>query len=139
MPYLRVYLPEALSEQKHFIGQKLIDITLRTFHLRPEERYQISIEFISLRAANNLGPATPPGADFMLEVVGHDLTEGKKRAFVEEASALLTPLLPLKSKSRVARLLGIKPNVSRQVAFEFGELSPAISEPFVVHPGSEAA
>lgn len=139
MPYLRLYLPEALSEQKRFIGQNLIDITLRTFHLRPEERYQISIEFISLRAANNLGPETPRGADFMLEVVGHDLTEGKKRAFTEEASALLTPLLPLKSKSRMARLLGIKPNLSRQVAFQFGELSPAISEPFVVHPGSEAA
>jgi hypothetical protein len=50
----------------------------------------------------------PRDADFPLEVMGHNLTEEKKRAFAEEAVAMLTPLVRVKLRKRVARLLGIK-------------------------------
>lgn len=133
MPYLRLYSAEVPIEQKRVIAQKLIEITMHAFCLRPEERYQISIEFIS-EPKSSLHDA-----DCIFEVLGHDLTEEKKRVFAGETAAVLTPLLPLKSKMRIARLLRVKPDVSPQIAFQFGELSPAISEPFVVHFSSQAA
>lgn len=133
MPYLRLYSAEVPIEQKRVITQKLIEITMHAFCLRPEERYQISIEFIS-EPKSSLRDA-----DCIFEVLGHDLTEEKKRVFAVETAVVLTPLLPLKSKMRIARLLGVKPDVSPQIAFQFGELSPAISEPFVVHFSSQAA
>lgn len=70
--------------------------------------------------------------------MGHDLTEGTKSAFAAEAATMLDQFLPPKSKSRIVRLLGVKPDISRQIAFQFVELSPAISEPFVVHPSRAA-
>jgi hypothetical protein len=84
-------------------------------------------------------PLIPRGADFMLEVVAHHLTEAKKRAFGEAVATMLSPLLPTKAKSRLARLLGIKPDRDRQVALQFAELSPAISEPFVADSERRAA
>lgn len=142
MPYLRLYSAEVPIEQKRVIAQKLIEITMHAFCLRPEERYQISIEFISepkSSAASWIGRSSLRDADCIFEVLGHDLTEEKKRVFAGETAVVLTPLLPLKSKMRIARLLGVKPDVSPQIAFQFGELSPAISEPFVVHFSSQAA
>jgi hypothetical protein len=59
--------------------------------------------------------------------------------FAGETSTLLAPLLHSKSRMRIARLLGVKPDVSHQIAFQFGELSSAVSEPFVVYSGSQAA
>jgi len=142
MPYLRLHLPEVPIEQKRVIAQKLIEITIHAFHLRPQERYQVSIEFISepkSNAGNRVGPLGKRDADCIFEVMGHDLTEEKKRAFAEETATSLAPLLPSKSKMHIARLLGVKPDVSRQIVFQFGELSPAVSEPFVVHPGTQPA
>ena len=121
MPYVRVYSQAVPIEQKRVIGEKLIEITLRTFHLRPQERNRITIQF----------QAIPRGSDFTLEVIGHDLTEEKRKAFAEEASAMLARLVPVKPRSRIARLLGIKWNAPRQVVLEFDELNPAISHPFV--------
>jgi len=132
MPYIRVYVPKASIKQKRSIAQKLIEITLRTFHLRPEDRYRISVEFISrFRACTTNG--------LMVEVIGHDLTEGTKRAFAKEAAAMLAEFMRSNSRNPVARLLGITPETPPKIAFQFGELNPAISEPFVVHPGSQAA
>jgi len=142
MPYLRLHLPEAPIEQKRVIALKLIEITMHAFRLRPKDRYQVSVEFISERKASVVdlfGRSRPPDAECTLEVMGRDLTEEKKKAFAEETTAVLSPLLPAKSKMRIARLFGVKPKEPSQIAFQFGELSPAISEPFVVHPSSQAA
>ncbi len=124
MPYLRVYSQALPIEQQRVIGEKLIEIMLRTFHLRAQERNRITIQFQAL----------PRGSDFTLEVIGHDLTKEKRKAFAEEASAMLTRLVPVKPRSRIARLLGIKWNAPRQVVLEFDELNPAISDPFVADP-----
>jgi len=132
MPYLRLHVPELSIEQKHLIAQKLIEITLRTFHLPPKERYSISIQFVSQppeRAANPVWPSTRRDADCVLEVMGHDLTEGTKRAFSAEAAAVLDQFLPLRLKSRITRLLGIKPDISRQIGCQFSDLRSDISEP----------
>jgi hypothetical protein len=129
MPYVRVYSQAVPIEQKRVIGEKLIEITLRTFHLRAQERNRIAIQF----------QAIPRGSDFTLELIGHDLTEEKRKAFAEEASAMLTRLVPVKPRSRIARLLGIKWNAPRQVVLEFDELNPAISDPFVADPERRAA
>jgi hypothetical protein len=142
MPYLRLHLPEVPIQQKRVIAQKLIEITMHAFGLRPEERYQVSVEFISepqSSVADSFDNENLRETDCLFEVMGHDLTEKKKKAFAEETSALLTPLLPANWKMRLARLLGVKPNESHQIAFQFGELSPAVSEPFVVYSGSTAA
>jgi hypothetical protein len=134
MPYLRLYARELPIEQKRVIAQTLIEITLRTFKLHANERYQTSIQFITRKVSgvDALRAAIPRGADFTLEVVGHNLTEEKKRAFAEEAAAILTPMVPRRPGSRIARLLGIKAKSPQQIALQFNELSPAISDPFVV-------
>ena len=139
MPYIRVYLPKVSIDQKRSIARKLIEITLRTFHLRPQDRYSISVEFISMIRARRLGLSSTDSTDLMLEVMGHELTEGTKRSFAKEAGGMLNQFLYSKSKSPFARLLGIKPEPPPKIAFQFAELNPAISEPYVVHPGSLAA
>ncbi|MGA9566970.1 MAG: hypothetical protein WBS19_15710 [Candidatus Korobacteraceae bacterium] len=141
MPYLRVYARELPIEQKRVIAQKLIEITLRTFKLRANQRYQTSIQFITRQSSglDDRPAAIPRGADFSLEVIGHNLTEEKKRAFAEEAAAMLASVAPVRPGARIARLLGLKPNSSRQVALQFNELSPAISDPFLVDPHGWAA
>ena len=142
MPYLRLHLPEVPIEQKRVIAQSLIAITMHAFHLRPEERYQVSVEFISEPEASmtdRFESASPQVAGCLFEVMGHDLTEEKKSAFRKEAAGALTAVLPARSTMWIARLLGVKPNESRQIAFQFGELSPAVSEPFVVYQDSKAA
>ena len=121
MPFLRLCSQDIPMHQKRVIAEKLIEITLHTFHLRPEERNRITIQF----------QAMPQRADLALEVLGHDLTKEKRKAFAEEASAMLPQLVPLK-RSRIARLLGLKSDTPRQVALQFNELSPAISDPFVI-------
>lgn len=142
MPYLRLYSREVPIENKRAIVQRLIEITLRTFYLRPEERHLITVQFIPPPQAGEIGnshPLIPRGADFVLEVIAHHLTEAKKRAFGEEAQTLLTPMLPTKARSRIVHLLGIKSDLPRRVALEFSELSPAISDPFAVDPDRRAA
>lgn len=140
MPYLRLHLPKVTIEQKRVIAHKLIEATMRAFRLGPEERFNVSVEFISNpSAAERIERSGGRNADCIFEVMGHDLTEAKKKAFEREVSAVVTPLLPSKSTMKIARLLGVKPDASRQIAFQFDELSPAISEPFVVHPSSQAA
>jgi hypothetical protein len=138
MPYLRLHLTEASIEQKRWIAQELIEITLRSFRLRRADRYRISIEFVS-HSHDPAWPLGAPEADFVLEVLGHNLTRTQQRAFSAEATALLARVLPTKPEGRIARLLGIRANHQRDIAFEFHELSPAISDPFVVHPPSVAA
>jgi len=134
MPYLRLYARELPIEQKRVIAQRLIEITLRTFKLHANQRYQTSIQFITRQGSgvNGLREAIPRGADFALEVIAHNLTEEKKRAFAAEAAAMLTPMAPVRPGTRIVRLLRIKAKSPRQIALQFNELSPAISDPFVV-------
>jgi hypothetical protein len=142
MPYLRLYSRDVPIDQKRVIAQKLIEITLRTFRLRTEERNRITIQFIPLPqpwTVQGLKPLIAPGADATLEVMAHDLTEGKKRAFAKEAIAALAHLVPMKPKGRIASLLGIQARRPRHVALQFNELSPAISDPFVVDAEVRAA
>jgi hypothetical protein len=142
MPYLRLYSREVLIEQKGVIAQNLIEVTLRTFHLCPEDRNRITVQFIppaQVVGADGSRSVIPRGADFMLEVIAHHLTEANKRAFAEEAAAMLAQFLPAKARSRTARLLGIKPDPPRRVALQFDELSPAISDPFILVPEPQAA
>jgi hypothetical protein len=132
----------ASVEQKRFIAQTLIELTLRAFHLSSKDRSQISVEFVSHsreHAANRIWPSPQREANCLLEVLGHGLTEEQQRTFLEEATAMLPQILPGKSKGRLSRLLGIKAEAHRRIAFQFGELSPAVSEPYVVHTGSLAA
>lgn len=142
MPYLRLYSQDVPVEQKRLIAQKLIDITLRAFHLPVEARNRITIQFITLpevHGIDDLYRTIPRHADFTLEVIGHDLTEGKKKAFTEAAVTVLARLMPAKPRGRVARLLGIKADAPRQVALQFNELSPAISDPFVLDSERQVA
>jgi hypothetical protein len=135
MPYLRLYARDLPIEQKRVIAQKLIEITLRTFKLRANQRYQTSVQFITISHASGvdgLEAAIPRGADFTLEVIGHNLTEEMKRAFAEEAAAMLTPMAPIRLGCRIVRLLRIKAKSPQQIALQFNELDPAVSDPFVL-------
>lgn len=141
MPYLRLHSRDLPIEQKRVIGQRLIEITLRTFHLRPQERNRITIQFIpppQVSGVDGSQLAIPRGADSMLEVIAHHLTNAEKRAFAE-AAVMLAQLLPTKASSRIARLLGIRADPARQIAVQFDELSPAISDPVVIDPDQRAA
>lgn len=134
MPYLRLYARDLPIEQKRAIAQKLIDITQRTFKLGANQRYQTSIQFITRQVSgiDGLRAAIPRGADFALEVIGHNLTEEKKRAFAEEAAAMLTPMAPVRLGRRIALMLGIKESSRQKIRLQFNELSPAVSDPFIV-------
>lgn len=139
MPYLRLYLRELPLEQQRVIAQKLIEITLRAFRLTADERYRTSIQFITLSqvgGVDGLQLNIPRDADFTLEVIGHDLTEEKKRAFTEEAAVALTHLVHVRPRSRIARLFGIRVNTPQRIAVQFSELSPAVSDPFLLDPGA---
>ncbi len=142
MPYLRIYSRDVPIEQKRIIAQKLIETTLHTLQLRPEERDQITVQFIpppQMSGVDDQQLVIPSGADFMLEVMAHNLTDAKKRAFREEAATILAALLPTKTRGRIARLLGIRADATHQVALQFAELGPAISDPFVADPRQQAA
>ena len=142
MPYLRLYTRDLPIEQKRVIAQKLIEITLRTFQLRAEQRYRTSIQFITLPqvcGADEPQAAISRGADLTLEVLGHDLTEEKKRAFTEAAAAMLAHVAPTKPRNRIARLLGMTADSPQQVALQFNELSSAVSDPFVADSQRRAA
>jgi hypothetical protein len=142
MPYLRLYAPDLPIEQKRVISQKLIEITLRAFKLRANQRYQTSVQFVTqpqVSRVHGLKTTIPRDADLTLEVLSHDLTEEKKKAFVKEATAMLTHLVPVRPWSRVVRLLGMKADSPQQVALQFHELSSAVSDPFVANPQRRAA
>jgi hypothetical protein len=134
MPYLRLYSHDVPTDQKRVIAQKLIEITLHAFHLRPEERNRITIQFVPLYqpfVLDSLQPVIPRDVDVVLEVMGHDMTGQKKRAFTDALAAMSDHLMPVKPVSRIARLLGFVGVAPRQIALQFKELSPAISDLFV--------
>lgn len=142
MPYLRLYARDLPTEQRRVIAQELIEITLRTFQLHADQRYQTSIQFITQPQPSEVDEpqaAVPREGEFTLEVIGHNLTKGKKRAFAQEAAAMLAHVAPMKPRNRIARLLGIKAKPAQQISFQFNELNPAISDPFVMDSQPRAA
>jgi hypothetical protein len=142
MPYLRLYSRGLVIEQKRAIAQKLIDITLRTFGLRAEERNRMTFQFITqseMDRSDGVHGLIPSGADFVLEVLSHDLTERSQRAFGDEATSVLRHFAPVRPWARIARLVGIQTGAASQVVIQFRQLSPAISDPFVVDVERRAA
>jgi|HubBroStandDraft_6_1064221.scaffolds.fasta_scaffold1015587_2 hypothetical protein len=126
MPYLRLYASDVPLWQKRLIAQELIEITLRAFQLRAEDRHRITIQFIPLPqfSVAGLEPVIPQDADFFLEVNDHGLTEEKKRVFTEEVKPMLAQALGAKPRSRFAQLQEINADISRPVALQFNELNP---------------
>lgn len=125
MPYLRLYAGDVPVEKKRVIARKLIDITLRTFHLSPEERHRITVQFVPLRQLRESETIAPSGLEptaVAVEVSDRDLTEEKKRAFAAEVEPMLNNSVPVKSRGRFARLLGLHPDPARQIAFQFRDL-----------------
>jgi hypothetical protein len=142
MPYLRLYSRNLPIDQRRVIAQRLIEITLRTFHLRADQRYRTTIQFITLPGvggADELQSVIPRNADFALEVIGHNLPEEGKKAFTDEAEDMLARLAPLKLGIRIAQILRIRPGSPRRVDLRFSELAPAISDPFFVDSQHRAA
>jgi hypothetical protein len=123
MPYIRLYSRDVPLEEKRLLAQKLISITLRSFQLRPEDREKITIQFLSGHptwAVEDLPPgsSTQP-SDVLLELTDPDLTTEKMTAFVEAAAPMLSQAVPARGRGRIARLLGIGDDQSRQVSFQF--------------------
>ena len=142
MPYLRLSSPALPIDQKQAIANNLIEITLRAFRLGADQRYQTSVQFVTLPQSEMM-PSPGSGSEchpgFTLEVIGHNLTGEKKKAFAEEASAMLTAFAPTKWWNRVIRWLGIRVNTDQEVDLRFHELSPAISDPFLADLYDKAA
>jgi len=118
MPYLRLYARDIPIGEKRLVAQKLIDITLRAFHLRPEQRARITIQFVAPEYLHDFcdGDFTP-SADVMLEVRGRNLTPETQRVFVAQAAPMLANSVPAKP-SRVRS----RADAPRQIAFQFKEL-----------------
>ncbi len=125
MPYIRLYSREVSLGEKRLLAEKLISITLSALQLRPEERDQITIQFVprnwSPKSVDSLFRSKEAAA--VLEVSDHDLSVHKISAFVEAATPLLSQSAVIGHSSRVARMLGLAPDPSRQIAFQFNEMS----------------
>jgi hypothetical protein len=117
-------------ERQRAIAQKLVEITMHAFRLRPQERYQVSIEFISepkSNAGNCFGLLSKRDADCIFEVMGRDLTEEKKRAFAEETAAFVAPLLHSKIEDAYRASAGS----------QAGRVSPDCFSVLRTQPGSQ--
>ena len=125
MPFLRLYSRDVPLDEKRLIAQKLISITLHAFHLRPEQRNNITIQFIprhTSRTINLPAGTCAQASDVVVEIADHNLTVEKITAFIEAATPMLSHSAAVKPRSRVARLLGIGSDESRQVAFQFSQI-----------------
>jgi len=141
MPYLRVYSRGLTIEQKRIIAKKLMEITLRTFQLPPEQRNRMTVQFVTESQVDRLdGHAVLPGnVDFKLEVILHHPTESGKRAFREEAASTFAEFAPPTHWELITRMMGIHSASDERVIFQFSELSPAVSDPFVLDHDRSAA
>jgi len=125
MPYIRLYSREVSLGEKRLLAEKLISITLRALRLRPEERDQITIQFVprdwSPAAFDSLLPLNEATA--VLEVSDHNLTVQKITAFVEAAAPMLSQSAAVKPPGRIARMLRKEADPARQIAFQFNDTS----------------
>ncbi len=123
MPYIRLYSREVSLEEKRLLAQKLISIALDALQLRPEERNKINVQFIGRKllptVVDSLFHSDKPAA--LLEISDHDLTVRKITAFVDAAIPILSQSTVVGLKVRIARLLGIAPDASGQIKFQFND------------------
>jgi hypothetical protein len=107
------------------LAEKLIRITLGAFHLRPEERASITIQFVPRELApassESVFSADEPAA--VLEVSHRDLTVRNIRALVEAATPLLRQSAVVPRPGRIAKMLGFESDPARQIGFQFNEMS----------------
>lgn len=124
MPYLRLYCSKIPVAQKREIARNLIDITLKTFGLRREDRGRMTVQFQELWKANraNESQSVSQGDDCILEVNADSLTDEKKKAFAEEVTPMLGRSLHRTPESRLARFLGFKAEPTRQIAIQFNDV-----------------
>ncbi len=123
MPYLRLYCSDIPIAQKRVMARNLIDITLRTFALRREDRARMIVQFQELWKANSAHESQPVSQqdDCILEVNADGLTDEKKKAFAEEVTPMLGRSLHREPESRLARFLGFKAEPTREIAIQFNE------------------
>ena len=125
MPYLRLYSREVSLAEKRVLAEKLIGITLGAFDLQPEERASITVQFVPRHfASDNLDPlpsAKEPAA--VLEISDRSLTVHKIRALVAAATPMLRASAVVPRPGRIARMLGLEADASRQIGFQFNEMS----------------
>jgi hypothetical protein len=114
MPFLRLYLPEISVSRKRHLAQKLIETTIRTFELRPSDRDQITVQFLS--------QARPRRANCRIEVGCRDLPPANQRAFAEDVAPMLMRSLHLRAKNRLARLMGAEAEMPAKVDVRFLKL-----------------
>jgi hypothetical protein len=141
MPYLRVYSRGLEIDKKRVIAQRLMEITLRTFHLPPEQRNRMNVQFVSeSQTDRDSGLAViPDDADYKLEVLIHHPTESGKRAFCQEAATTFAELEHPTAWQRITSMLGLRSASEPRVVLQFDELSPAVSDPFIVQQERMAA
>jgi len=125
MPYIRLYSREVSLGEKRVLAEKLISITLRALQLRPEQRNQITVQFVPRNWSPAAFDALLPSNDAtaVLEVSDHDLTVQKITAFVEAATPVLSQSSAVKHPGRIARMLGREADPARQIAFQFNDTS----------------
>jgi hypothetical protein len=123
MPYFRLYSRELSLAEKRILAETLIAIALSAFRLRPDERHQITIQFMP----RSMSPARfdqlfrKGEKTAVLEVSDHGLTVEKITAFVEAATRLLSESGAVKHRGRFARMLGWEMDPARQIAFQFND------------------
>lgn len=122
MPYIRLYSQPLSLPSKRSIAQKLISITERTFHLRPEECGNINVQFLPTPShevddvsEDNFGEA----ADVFVEVSDRYLTPEKITAFVEASAPMLSSSVLTGESRRFARMLGLEADKCLEIAFQF--------------------
>ena len=115
MPYIRLFSRKVSPEEKHVLAEKLMSVALSAFELRPEERHRITIQFM----LRNECPERFGKKATVLEVADHELTVRKITAFVEAATPVLNESRIVGPGVRIIRMLGMKADAWRQIAFQF--------------------
>jgi hypothetical protein len=132
MPYLRLYSANIPIVQKRVIARNLIDISHRVLNPHSDEGPRTTIQFITLpqQTDGGLEWAIPRRAHCMLEVIAHDLTKERRQAFAAQTASMLAQLMPINWLAQIARRLGLHIIKPENIAFQFSELSPAVSDPW---------
>jgi len=129
MPYIRLYSREVSLAEKRILAENLIVATLGALQLRPEERTNITVQFVPRHFApssfDSAFNANEPSA--VLEVSHHDLTVHKIQALVEAATPVLRHSAAVPHPGRLARMLHLQADPARQIGFQFNETSFAES------------
>ncbi len=125
MPYLRLYSREVSLAEKRMLAEKLIRITLGAFQLQPDERSNITVQFVPRHFAagsvDSAFSADEPSA--VLEISHQHLTVHKIQALVEAAMPVLQESAAVPRPGRIARMLHMHADPARQIGFQFNETS----------------